>query len=1164
MSNTYGTLNEDNSLHRHSRDGEESPIIGPLRIRKGNEIHHRKNKSSITASQRSLNSIESSNSGAQEINKLHRPDDLSMYSFEGSDGKLQSSRQLGNQDHEGPTDTVQKFSSRANDVALNLSPDLEKKSLNLATRRGSRVLPITEQSGSKRFDHEVLPAKQFSRDTKHLNQKYKYPELSKPRQTPLERLNPTNSPNHTTATTKGMKRFSSAASISTTRASRGSPPPPETPMTDSYELSSPKNLQGWSGSITRDRSQTMTTAQSLNYTPAKFTQVPKPMDSVSAQIGDTRPWTPTESENSKLHSSQTVYQGSSRFARSQSSKEGGRSQLLEQELQQMHLSYSPPPAYSSVSLRASENMQQISCNEKRIRPPATTHVVPKPSIISPPNTPGIQYPGHPAFSNDARRENLNLRSAAQMIPAQKLQNAQPSQDAGPSSPPPLPEGWISHLDQNSGHYYYIHLPTRATQWEFPKGPTPLNHDVPPFPPNLSTYGNPLSSPRLGTFIKTPLASPGFSPCTPGYTDSTMSVGSHNSMMAGYSGPPPSSGVDMYKIAPTNGVYFGPYLRYINMNIERGIWLGSIMLVTDAGQPPTIHIHQSVDLSPNPRQLVPNPISTHQRWTFYRYDVDLQMSDSVTSQWTYAVTSHLGCSRFEFVIAGRQEKRWRFIAQSGNDFAINTSVNERSKLGGTDLMWKDVLQKNKDCGGFHVQLGLGDQIYGDRLWKEIPLLKQWLAISGKENRKGAAWTARHEEDVLHAYFHYYTSHFDQPYLREAFAQIPHMIQIDDHDIFDGFGSYPESMQLSNIFKNIGRIGLETYLLFQHHTTLNTLRKNQNDLDLFTITGSSWHFLRYLGPAVVVVGLDCRSERNQRQILAGSTYQGIFPRIMSLPPSVQHCIWMISKPIIFPRLDTVESIAHTITTAKKGVTGTYNLLGKMTSSVAGVVGGKQAVASGFSQVKRAVGKSGLMGGVLNAFGDIDLADELRDMWTHESKDLERTYMIRTLQGISLQKGIRMTFVSGDVGCSGAGLVHDPSHPGDYKTMYQVIASPIIAAPAPNVLLKMLHNNKTLYVPVNGQKTSNAVSDTKEDMMEIFQSDTNGVARDMKKLMGRRNYVTFTVYSPMDFVPTNQIATTPHGSQKKVIERLCLAIDFVVQDDGNYVAPTKYGPVIIPNLE
>lgn len=229
-------------------------------------------------------------------------------------------------------------------------------------------------------------------------------------------------------------------------------------------------------------------------------------------------------------------------------------------------------------------------------------------------------------------------------------------------------------------------------------------------------------------------------------------------------------------------------------------------------------------------------------------------------------------------------------------------------------------------------------------------------------------------------------------------------------FDGFGSYPDYMQNSHMFKNIGRIGIEMYLLFQHHTTLEILRNVSTDMDLFTITGTGWHFVKYLGPAVVVVGPDCRSERNQRQVMAGPTYQGIFPKVATLPPSVQHCIWMISVPVVYPRLEAVESFAQTMATGKKAVTGTYNLLGKVTSSVAGVVGGKEVVASGFSQVKKAVGKSGLMGGVLNTFGDIDIADELRDMWTHDSKDLERTYLIRTLQGIAQQKGIRMTFLSG----------------------------------------------------------------------------------------------------------------------------------------------------------
>lgn len=187
----------------------------------------------------------------------------------------------------------------------------------------------------------------------------------------------------------------------------------------------------------------------------------------------------------------------------------------------------------------------------------------------------------------------------------------------------------------------------------------------------------------------------------------------------------------------------------------------------------------------------------------------------------------------------------------------------------------------------------------------------------------------------------------------------------------------------MFKNIGRIGIEMYLLFQHHTTLELLRNISDDRDLFTITGTGWHFVKYLGPAVAIVGPDTRSERNPHQVMAGPTYQGLFPKIALLPPTIQHCILMIAVPLIYPRLDAAESIAHTVATGKKAVTGTYNLLGKVTSSVAGVVGAKGAVGSGFDSVKRAVGKSGLMGGILSPFGDIDVLDELKDQWTHESK-------------------------------------------------------------------------------------------------------------------------------------------------------------------------------------
>ncbi|KAL4783486.1 hypothetical protein BJX76DRAFT_255559 [Aspergillus varians] len=1006
---------------------------------------------------------------------------------------------------------------------------------------------------------------------------------------------------------QNLNRISSTASTSTTRAERGSPPPPETPIVEpgqhpASDIEARYAASGIAGTSTLTGLQAQSAAAQRRAEQYAGQQPRNPVQ---------RPWTPTELPGSNPHGPPTVYQGAeavpsqNQAPAPENPPQAPQTQpptrimdnALEQDLERMRISSSPPPAYSSVPRPASASQgypnekQRLAAASNQQAPAAIPHPAAAAAAAAAAATtataaatgtasPMVSAQDHPAFANDPRQQqpqqvsgpspHNDMQNGGQQEqhpafqPQQAQANAMSAAAASlpPASPPPLPEGWIAHLDPNSGQYYYIHLPTQSTQWEFPKGPTPLNLNEVPMSPVGSVYSaHPLASPGLSAFGK-PLASPGV-PMTPGF-ESLQSPA-----IAGFTGPPPSSGVEVYKVAPTNGVYFGPYLRYANMDIQRGIWFGSILLVTDAAQPPTIHTHQSVDLSPNPRQLKAMAISTHQRWTFYKYELDLKMDEAGPAKWTYAITSHLGCTRYEFLIAGHHEASWRFIATSGNDFSLNVNENERSRLGGVGLMWKDIMQKHTEIGGFHAQLCLGGQIYADRMWKEIPSLKQWLMIRGKEARKTAPWTAAHEQDVSHGYFHYYTSHFDQPYLRESFAQIPYVCQIDDHDIFDGFGSYPEHMQFSNMFKNIGRVGIEMYLLFQHHTTLDILRNVSTDHDLFTITGTGWHFVKYLGPAVVLVGLDCRSERNQHQVLAGPTYQGIFPKIAMLPSTVQHCLWMTSIPLIYPRLETAEHIAQTFTTGKRAVTGAYNVLGKVTSSVAGVVGAKDVVGSGFDSVKRAVGKSGLMGGILSPFGEFDLLDELRDQWTHESKDLERTYLIRTLQGIANQKSLRMTFLSGAVNVCGAGLVHDPAHPSDHKTMYQLISSSVVNSPPPSYIIKMLHaSNKPLYVPSNGHRsTPSQPSDTKEDMMEIFQNDVTGQVREHKKLMGRRNYVAIVAYDP-DTIGGSQTSLSMYGQQglphPGASAKLNLAVDFMVQGDGSFGQVVKYGPVIVPSLE
>lgn len=114
-----------------------------------------------------------------------------------------------------------------------------------------------------------------------------------------------------------------------------------------------------------------------------------------------------------------------------------------------------------------------------------------------------------------------------------------------------------------------------------------------------------------------------------------------------------------------------------------------------------------------------------------------------------------------------------------------------------------------------------------------------------------------------------------------------------------------------------------------------------------------------------------------------------------------------------------------------------------------------------------------------------------------------------------------------------------------MYQLITSPIVAAPCSSYLLKALHsgsNNKLLYVPLNGHKSTHEVSDTKEDMMEIFHTDASGAAREYKKLMARRNYVAIVAYDPDAAVNGGMGGSMMNGQGGGGMRRVCIVVEVV----------------------
>ena len=56
-----------------------------------------------------------------------------------------------------------------------------------------------------------------------------------------------------------------------------------------------------------------------------------------------------------------------------------------------------------------------------------------------------------------------------------------------------------------------------------------------------------------------------------------------------------------------------------------------------------------------------------------------------------------------------------------------------------------------------------------------------------------------EEATFFYFTHYRQHWCSKHLADAFACIPQVMMWDDHDIFDGWGSYPHALLTCSVFQ-----------------------------------------------------------------------------------------------------------------------------------------------------------------------------------------------------------------------------------------------------------------------------------------------------------------------------------------------------------------------------
>ncbi|WFD34511.1 hypothetical protein MCUN1_001352 [Malassezia cuniculi] len=527
---------------------------------------------------------------------------------------------------------------------------------------------------------------------------------------------------------------------------------------------------------------------------------------------------------------------------------------------------------------------------------------------------------------------------------------------------------------------------------------------------------------------------------------------------------------------------GPLLRYDT--VEEGTYHAFAMIVTEHAMdtareslsaPNLVYASNgdaSTALQSQAKLLyVYDDVDRSKRHVFWRFKIEVALNDGPQTI-TYAVD---GITQpCDFVVPSKTQN-FRWAGHSCNGFSSGVNTEE---WGGPDPLWRDVLAEH-ERDPFHLVMGGGDQIYNDTI-TSIPELKEWNEEEDRVKAMQMPLTDEIKAGIDRYLFRHYAEWFGSGAFSKAISRIPMVNMLDDHDLIDGFGTYPDRLMNSPIFNGIGKQGFFFYLLFQQFVvdeeddiSNSPARAGANTpFRSFIIGGPGAYIpfpthsiLTYLGPQQYMLLLDCRAQRRLDEICAKDTYDRCREAILRLPDGVKHLIIQLGVPLAYPRMVLIEKLLSSkfnpiVFLAKK-------LLPKFTN---------------------------------NFNGQVELLDDLNDHWCAIGHKRERNRLIESLHDIAVRKRIRISFISGDVHAGGCSIFEDIRHTKpeeDHKYMVAMITSAIVNVPPPAPVITMINalarkKHKTLHHLF-----------TREYMLPLFEKDFSGKPQKNKYIVGARNW-------------------------------------------------------------
>jgi len=334
-------------------------------------------------------------------------------------------------------------------------------------------------------------------------------------------------------------------------------------------------------------------------------------------------------------------------------------------------------------------------------------------------------------------------------------------------------------------------------------------------------------------------------------------------------------------------------------------------------------------------------------SLWRYDFSLPRGDERSSEyrigqrsWRVHLPTDDGPLRLAFTACNGSEQ--------GNAWESLQARNER---------WLHLAAVHAERP-FHLLLQGGDQLYADQIWHDVPALAAWKRLAWWRRRK-ADFSPATAEAVADDYFERYWWLWSQPQLAPVLATIPSLMMWDDHDIFDGWGSWSEKWQRCPVFQGIWTAARENFALFQLGARPDDLPDGFSDR-----RGGQFGWAYRIGD-VGIVAPDLRSERSRDRVMGNAGWSAFVAALEGMK-DCRHVLLLSSMPLVTCDLRVLERL--------------FDLLP----------------------------------------GHQTWQDDLVDQWPSRAHGAEWTRLLRALTAFSAANGACVTSLSGEVHLGALGLI------------------------------------------------------------------------------------------------------------------------------------------------